>query len=407
MRPRSVPLALLLGLLLALLGVVPVAAGDFRGANSVSVGQDETVDDDLYAAAGTISIAGTVTGDATVSGGTITVDGRIEGSLNVAGGSVEVRGEVVGAVRVSGGTVRISGSVGRDLVVFGGTATVDASATIAGDLAGGVGTLTVDGSVAGNVLVGAGSLTLNGSVGGDLDVGVTDLVLGPSAVVGGDVTYRSRNEARVADGAEVSGSIERLQPADVPGASPLADNPIAAFLGILVGLLLFGWTLLAIRPRLVLGSGEALRRSPLPSLGIGVVGWTGQFVLIVVLIVAGVLLGILAGEVGGAFFVAALVVLLLLVIGVFVASVPVAMALGELVLPGDDRSPYLSYLAGAAILAVILVAAGYLPALGAVTTILVWILGLGAFLVYGWRTRHVPWSGPGTPVATAEAAPAA
>jgi cytoskeletal protein CcmA (bactofilin family) len=406
MHPRSFPLALLLALVSMVLVATPVAAGDFRGADIVSVAQDETVDDDLYVAAGTVNISGTVAGDATVSGGTVTVAGRIEGSLNVAGGSVDVLGEVVGAVRVSGGTVRIGGSVGRDLVVFGGTATVASSATVAGDLAGGVGTLTVDGSVEGDLLVGAGSLTINGSVDGDVNVGVTDLTLGSTAVVGGDVTYTSRNEARIADGADVGGAVERQEPADAPGASPIADNPIVSFIGALVGMLLLGWTLLAIRPRLVLGSGETLRRSPLPALGIGVVGWIGQFVAIIVLVVVGALLAALAGAVGVAFIVFAIVVLMLLVIGVFVSAVPVAMAIGDLVMPGD-RSPYLAYLIGAAILAALVVAGGYVPALGAVITILVWILGLGALLVYAWRTRHVPWPGPGSPVTAAEPAPAA
>jgi hypothetical protein len=308
-------------------------------------------------------------------------------------------------VRVSGGTVRIAGAVGRDLVMFGGTTTVASSATVAGDLAGGVGTLTMDGSVAGDLLMGSGNVTVNGTVEGAVDAAVGDLTLGSTAVVGGDVRYTSRNEARIADGADVGGEVERREPQSVPGASALTDNPVVSFVGILVGLLLFGWTLLAIRPRLVMGSGEALRTSPLAALGLGVVGWIGQFVLLILLIVVGALLAALAGSVGGAFIVAALIVLLLIVILIFLAAVPVAMAIGGLVLPGD-RSPYLAYLAGAAILALVFVLAGFVPALGALVAILIWLLGLGALVRYLWRTRDVPWVPPGTTVSRSDALPA-
>ena len=46
----------------------PAAAGDFRGATTVTIAEDETVDDDLYVGAGTVSLAGTVDGDATIAG---------------------------------------------------------------------------------------------------------------------------------------------------------------------------------------------------------------------------------------------------------------------------------------------------------------------------------------------------
>ena len=401
---RRLPTSISLTILALLALAAPVAAGDFRGGTNSDVAEGETVEDDLYIGAGTVTIAGTVNGDATIAAGTVTVTGTVTGSLNVAGGSIEVLGTVEGAVRVSGGTVRIAGSVGRDVVTFGGTTTIQSGAEVGGDVAGAGGTLSIAGGVTGDVLAGAGMLEITGSVGGSVETQVGELVIGPEATIGGNVTYTSSREARVADGATINGTIERREPATAPGGSAIADNPIVSFVGLLVGLLLFGWTLLAIRPRLVLGSGETLRRSPLPSLGIGFVGWIGQFILVVVLVVCGALLAALAGSVGVAFIVAAIVVLLLLLVGAFVSAVPVAMAIGGAILP--DRSPYLAYLAGAAILAAVITAAGFVPALGAVATILVWVLGLGAFLVYAWRTRHVPWTGARAPTVI-EAAPAA
>lgn len=390
--------ATLLAIVATFLLVGPAAAGDFRGEDSVTIASDETIDDDLYVGAGTVSIAGTVNGDATVAGGTVSVTGTVDGSLNVAGGTVDVLGDVTGAVRVSGGTVRIAGSVGRDVVLLGGTATIESSADVGGDVAGGTGTLTVAGTVNGDLLAGAGRIDLTGTVNGSVEVSVGMLSVGPNAVVGGDVTYTSDQEANIADSAQIEGEIERREPEVAPGPA-IADNPVVRYLGLLLGMLLLGWGLLAIRPRLVLGSADVLRTAPLPVVGIGFLAMIGQFVLLVLLVILGALAATVAGALGSAFFGPAVVVLLLIVLAILLSGVPVAMAIGRAILP--NASHYLSYLAGAAILALVLVAAAYVPFLGSLLFLLVWILGLGAYILYGWRTRNEPYviaSPPPAPV---------
>jgi cytoskeletal protein CcmA (bactofilin family) len=384
----------------------PVAAGDFRAAQSVTVPSGETIDDDLYAAAGTVTIEGTVNGDATVTGGFVQVSGTVNGSLNVGAGTVEVTGDVTGAVRVSGGTVRILGSVGRDVVAFGGTVTIAESAEVAGDVAGGVGILNVEGTVGGDVRAGAGTITLSGTVNGSIDAGVGQLTIESGATVGGDVTYTSSQEATIADDAQIGGQTSRQDPPVPTDGAIVPDNPVINYLGLLLSMLLLGWTLIAIRPRLALGSADAMRTAPLPVLGVGLLSLIGQFVLVALLILLAVLFAILAGALGSAFFALAFVLLLLIVLAIILATVPIALAIGGLVLPGD-RSPYLAYLVGAAILALVIVAAGFLPALGGLVFLVVWILGLGAFVVYAWRTRERPYVLDEAPAATVTTAPPA
>lgn len=393
MRLPRLARSCLLAVLCLVAWAAPAAAGDFRGDDTVSITEGETVDDDLYAGGGTVTIAGTVSGDATVAGGTVTVTGKIGGSLNIGGGTVDVLGDVDGAVRITGGTVRVAGSVGRDVVVLGGTVTLDPDADVAGDVAGGTGDLTVSGHIAGDLYAGAGTIRLTPTavVDGMIEATVDQLVVESGASVAGDVIYTSSRDAQIASGARIGGSVERREPPASPTTDALPDNPIISYAGLLLGMLIFGWSLLAVRPRLVLGSSEALRTAPLPVLGLGCVAWVTQFVLIVLLLVLGAVLGLIAGAIGGAFLAAAFVVFLLLLILLIISSVPVAMAIGRLVLRGDS-SAYMVYLAGAAILAAVIVLAGMVPALGAVVGVVVWILGLGAFTLYGWRTRRQPYS---------------
>ena len=70
MRRFALVRSLLLGILSLFAFVAPAAAGDFRGSNTVTVGEGETIDDDLYVGAGTVSIGGTIEGDAMIAAGT-------------------------------------------------------------------------------------------------------------------------------------------------------------------------------------------------------------------------------------------------------------------------------------------------------------------------------------------------
>ncbi len=385
-RARAAVLAALATIALA----SPVTAADIRTDRDVTVAAGETVDDDLYVAAGTVVIDGTVNGDVTIAAGTITVNGTVNGAVNAGGGTVDVRGEVTGAVRTSAGTVRIAGSVGRDVVVFAGNVTIEPTGQVAGDVVGTGGTLVVSGTIARDLLAAGGTIEVNGTIEGSVDVNVGQLTIASGAAVGGDVTYRSSNEADIADGT-VSGSITRQEPpATWPGGTTVvSSNPILSYLGLLLGMLLLGWGLLALRPRLTLGSADALRTSPLLSVGVGLGAFIGQFIVITILVLLAVLVGILASALGGAFFAVALVVLLLVILAIILSTIPVALAIGRLIL--GDRSAYLAYLVGAAILALVLVAASLVPALGGLAFLCVWVLGLGAFVVYLWRTREQPY----------------
>ena len=160
-------------------------------------------------------------------------------------------------------------------------------------------------------------------------------------------------------------------------------------------MLIFGWGLLAIRPRLVLGSGDQLRTRPLATLGLGIVALIGQFVLVVLLVACAILFGIFAGAIGGAFAGAALVVIL--------SDHHPAHHLG-----GPGRDGHRQHDPVGRPIAVPCVprrrrgrwrpssrVAGLVPALGGLVILVIWILGLGAFTLYAIRTRSVPWmTGP-------------
>jgi len=377
---RSLTTAPLLALLLLLALVGSAVAAEYRASDRVDVSSGETVDDDLYVAAGQTVIDGRVNGDLTVASGTVEVRGTVVGSLNSTGGNVTVSGTVEGAVRSLGGNVTVSGTIGRDLVVAGGNVDITSEASIGGDVAGATGSLRVDGSVEGDVLAAAGELTINGSVGGSIDANLGRLRIGSGAVIGGDVLYASEREAEIVGGAQVGGDVERRDPEWAGYRSLLPDNVLTGLVGGFIGLLVLGWGLMLARPGWVLHPGAALHARPLQALGAGLAAWIGQFLLLIVLGALAAGAAMLASAFGGAFVVPLVIVVLAIVALIFVSQVYVAMAIGGAMSRlGLTTSPWLAYAIGALVWAAALTLIGWLVGfLGGLAFVIGWILGLGA-----------------------------
>ena len=125
---RSGPSAWLLRLLaaafLVLLLPSTALAAEPRPGETVVVGPNEVINDDLYAVGGTITVEGTVNGDLGAFGGTITVTGL------AVGGTVVINGPVREDVLVGGGTMTVgpAAQVGRDLYLGAVPAPISAAA---------------------------------------------------------------------------------------------------------------------------------------------------------------------------------------------------------------------------------------------------------------------------------------
>src|SRR2546429_4083375 len=210
------------------------AAADLRQGSDVTVGPGETVNDDIYAGAGTVSISGTVNGGASAGGGTITVSGTIARALILGGAPINVTGAVGGSIIAAGGNITVNGPIAQDLVVTGGTIDVGSGATIGRDLVVAGGTATVSAPIARRVQMSAGSLTLRNHVGGDVRGRVDHLKL-DGAQVGGNLDYTSDNQVQLVNGARVAGTTTRHMPTDGN-----RGNGFLNWLRELIGLLALG-----------------------------------------------------------------------------------------------------------------------------------------------------------------------
>ncbi|OLC65340.1 MAG: hypothetical protein AUH76_02860 [Candidatus Rokubacteria bacterium 13_1_40CM_4_67_11] len=263
------------------------AAADLRQGSDVTVGSGETVNDDIYAGAGTVSIDGTVNGSVIAGGGTITVTGTVTRDLIVGGGTINVSGHIGGSIIAAGGNVTVTGPIAQDLVVTAGRVDVGSAATIGRDLVVAGGTATISAPIARRVQMTSGSLTLRNRVGGDVRGRVDHLKL-DGAQIGGNLDYTSNNSVEQVNGAHVTGTITRHTPTDRGGD---AGNGFLGWLRGLIGIFALGLLLIFLFPALSSRAIDTERAQPWASLGIGAGILVITPIVALIVFVIGILIG--------------------------------------------------------------------------------------------------------------------
>lgn len=395
-----------------------------RAGQVVEVGPDEIVLDDLYATGEVVRVAGTVRGDLVAAAREVYVEGTVEGDVIAAGQVVSITGTVGDDARIAGQVLHLASEarVADDVVAAGFSLEARSGSAVGGTvLAYGYQAL-LSGGVGESVRGGLAALELAGTVERDVEVEVgprgertppsfgppppvryprveSGLTLADGARIGGDLQYRSPDEAAIAAGAEVGGEVafERTAGEEKETAADRALDAARRF----VALLLVGGLLLLLAPGWTAGLAATIRERPLPSLGFGLVFLLAAAAAVLVLALAtafvAAILGFatlkgLAVATGALGVLAELgLVLALLLACVYLPAVVVGLAGGRLVLRGDGEPGRGRLLAALAVGALVLVLLGLVPYLGAFVGLLVLLLGLGALWLWAaGRLRRAP-----------------
>jgi hypothetical protein len=436
---RPVPvIALALLLLVGLAG--PARAFEFRSGNTVTIGSDEVINDDLFVSGSTVIVNGTVNGDLFAAGTNLEVNGMVNGSVFLAGQTLSVNGRVMGSLYGAGASATLGtrASIARNAAFAGYSLRSDNGSTVGRDLTMAGYQSLLGGQVARNVTFNGAALVLSGRVGGDVTARVgapgaapqipvplpgapapapQGIRVTPETSIGGRLVYRSEVEQSGAiqstpQGGVVYEPVEagEEQPAPQPGAPPAArraptfgQQVLRWFLGVLrtlVTLLVVGVLALWLVPRSFLAAVGRARERTLASFGWGLLLWIGGWVIVVVAIVVILLIALLLGLVtlGGL----AWVVLgfglsswgLFLTVFAFVlahaSKVVVSFLVGELLF-GLGGRPYRGALFWPLLVGVTLFAlVRTIPILGQLVSAAVTLIGLGAlWLVWYDRRRRV------------------
>lgn len=298
--------------------LIPAALADDDGehkSREISVTRG-AVDDDLFTSGGTVDVDANVAGDIFAAGGSLEIAGKMGDALVAAGARIGVDAEIGGDALIAGCMLNLRGSVGDNLVAAGCNITIDADvsgkaiasagsvrigrkASVGGDawLAGGQ--VTIAGTIARDVRVAAGNILILGDIAGDVDAQGEELQVGPGAHIAGSLTYRGPNPPKIDDTAKIDGGVEHIER---EGMRDFGEDlgPALFFASLMPSLYLFILAVIAVFavPAFIGRSAVKLRDQPLASLGLGVLAFSATPAVNLVLLIT--LIGIpFAAALGG------------------------------------------------------------------------------------------------------------
>lgn len=360
---------------LALAGLFAVMAplfGSLVTTNIFVVTKNDPIIEDVYVTSLRGVVDGVIDGDLTIFTGDLVINGEVTGSVHVfSSGSVTINegARIGGSLRGAALNITVGGHIGADIFVSAASVVVEESGTVSRDVMAFGGALRVEGEVGRDLRGRMLRTVVDGHVVGDIDVATQHFEAGPTAVVEGDVLYRSPTGASIDEGAHIQGTTTRLptQSNFIYGVILSLAN-IVGFLGfVLAGLVV----LFVLRGSSSRATGAVVTQ-PIRSFLYGLVAVVVGPIAVVVL--AATLVGIPL----------ALMVVMAIVASIIVGPIPAVAALGNRVLMRKG-----GILAAFVIGAVVWRAGIWLiPVVGGILYVIALVWGVGAWIVGFIETRR-------------------
>lgn len=293
-------LAVVVFILLTLVMVPAVYAFDWREGNEIVIGAAEIIDDDLYVAADTFILEGTVDGDLIVIGQKIIISGTVTGDLYAAGQHVIIAGSINDDARITGAVLEIKPQavIGDDLLAAGYSLDAQADSQIEGTVAFGGKQALLAGSIAEDVFVGSYGLAITGEIDGNVTAEVASqeeelpvdpfsfmsdmpavptvaagLNLDDAAKIGGELEYTTSENIKSPETDGEDGSDRPDRPSRNSAQRfrrPARSSWLARGVRRLVALVLIGLLVISFVPAWVTHPSEKLNVKPWQNLGWGV-----------------------------------------------------------------------------------------------------------------------------------------
>jgi len=201
--------------------ILPTTAAqalEAQASNSFYLAKEEISNGNLLVTGKNITIDGTVSGDLIVAAQTLSVTGRVDGDILAIAQTINISGEVGGNIRVIGNSVSLNGPAIRNVNVIGNNFILGDQARIGWDVLSLTNKLEVRGNIDGNLNGRTQDALIYGKIGKNVNLNLSadnlnpSLTLSPESVINGNLTYTSKDTAKIYDQAKISGEIKQNLP---------------------------------------------------------------------------------------------------------------------------------------------------------------------------------------------------
>ncbi|HEX6996905.1 MAG TPA: hypothetical protein VF322_02100 [Gammaproteobacteria bacterium] len=356
-----------------LAAAIPLRGDAFEirhGMPLVTVPAGETVPDTLIVMAESVAVDGNVQGDLVAMARRVTVRGNVSGSVLGAAETITIEGTVGGNVVAFGRSVTLSRArLERNFYGFGRDVSIGTSAQVLGNAATFGATVGMHGRVGIDLLAFASDVEVGGEVTRDVEAHAGELTLLPAARIGGDVRAHvpAEDDVRTSSGSRVGGDVTAAPPAEAPSNKYLTPSFYAGQALRLGALFLAGvvllWLFAGLRHVTLRDAGDALAAAGRGLVAAVVLPFVS---LVLVITIFGIPLGVLGFLLWG--------------LGLYLAKVPVANAIGRRLFASPAGLPHYATTLIAGL--VVLLIAINLPFVGWIVNVAVTLVGLGLLTRY-------------------------
>lgn len=370
-----------LAAILALLSVTVICAAawatQFRSGSVVNV-RDAEILDDVIAGGDDLSFEGHILGDVIAAGRTVTVGDSavIDNSFMAFGQKVDVNGTVINSARAFAQDFTLRGHVERNVMGFAQSMLIDTRAWVEKDVSFACGQLILRGRVGGNLSGGASTVTISGQIDGDAKIEAEKIVVLQGAIIGGKLRYKSENEPKIEDGAQILGGVELIT--DDEKDKDDEGYSLGSFFWDAwwyLGSLALGGVLLVLFRPFMAGISRNITDSSLKTLGLGLL-----FLICLPIAVVAVILTLIGIP-------AAILIALLWLILLYLSDIFVGLALGNWVITslrkGSTPRPFFAMAIGLLLITILC----SLPAIGWVVGIIIAAFAMGGFFIAAYNMR--------------------
>ena len=367
------------------------------------INNDGTIRGDLFAGAKIVASSGIIQGDLIAGGENVLSSGTVTGDILCGASSVDITGIVGGDIRCGGTNVSIDGNVGKNVNAFAETTQIKRDTQIGGNLLAFGSYIRIDGKVKGYTKLNAHRITLNGEFFGDVDINMESscddvthshwnrenspsrtITILPGTVIHGKLTYKSPTQVDIPTGAVVKdyqwikSTLSKTNRIPSPGAIvwSFIKMLLATAVYFLIAMLL--WRLF---PKIFMHLCDTIHAKPLQAVGLGLVGVLSIIagcIGLIILILISILFNALSLS-----FVIAIIMAAFFVTLFYLATIPVALWLGNLLFKERFTLPA-RFALGLGIISLILFIIDLLsqfPAIGALFGFINFVVILGILLL--------------------------
>jgi len=233
--------------LITVYGITPktTVASEFIDGDDISISRDEVIDDDLYMFGNYSEVRGTVKGDLSAFCYDLSSNGTVEGNANIFAYNIDYIGKIDRSARLFAYKIRLNSPVKGNMLAFAQDIRLGSKTYIAKDLTYAGENVKIDGIIIGNVNGESEKTVISGRIDGDISIETNQLIITSPAVINGELSYTSSNEAIIEDGVVIKDEIlwnetgtETESEINISGESSFVGNFILFLAALVTGFVL-------------------------------------------------------------------------------------------------------------------------------------------------------------------------